>query len=113
MLHTSSKSHSSLVLPHHLSYTALPNALIPFPTPVAAIYRGKDNRLSLRQEVTISHQCQFDLRRFPFDEQQCALTFQMGEMESLLVKLKRGEEGVVYKGPKQLPEYKVRETWIA
>ncbi|XP_037790048.1 gamma-aminobutyric acid receptor subunit beta-1-like [Penaeus monodon] len=76
----------------------------------AAIYLGKDNRLSLRQEVTISHQCQFDLRRFPFDEQQCALTFQMGEMESLLVKLRRGEEGVVYKGPKQLPEYKVSQV---
>ncbi|ROT80481.1 CRE-MOD-1 protein [Penaeus vannamei] len=73
--------------------------------------RVKEGGLRWRHgEVTISYQCQFDLRRFPFDEQQCALTFQMGEMESLLVKLRRGEEGVVYKGPKQLPEYKVSQV---
>ncbi|XP_069982915.1 serotonin-gated chloride channel mod-1-like [Penaeus vannamei] len=56
--------------------------------------------------MSVSFQCQFDLRWFPFDHQRCSLNFRLSEVESKLVKVIALEPQ--YLGPEKLPEYQVR-----
>lgn len=69
------------------------------------MYPGSGNPLVLRQELSISFQCQFDLRWFPFDNQRCSLNLRLNEVESKLVHTVASEPQ--YLGPEKLPEYEV------
>ncbi|XP_047474269.1 uncharacterized protein LOC125028805 [Penaeus chinensis] len=71
----------------------------------AIVYPGSGNPLLLRQELSISFQCQFDLRWFPFDNQRCSLNLRLNEVESKLVHTVASEPQ--YLGPEKLPEYEV------
>ncbi|ROT70079.1 putative leucine zipper transcription factor-like protein 1 isoform X2 [Penaeus vannamei] len=76
----------------------------------AVVFPGLGNPLLLRQELSITFQCQFDLRWFPFDNQKCSLSFRLNDVESKLVSMIASK--TIYLGPEKLPEYKVRRVTL-
>ncbi|ROT70082.1 hypothetical protein C7M84_011652 [Penaeus vannamei] len=52
----------------------------------AIVFPGSGNPLLLRQELSITFQCQFDLLWFPFDNQRCSINFRLNDVESKLVR---------------------------
>lgn len=49
------------------------------------------------------YHCVFDLRLFPFDEQECEMIFRMRSATKKLVQLKAGD--LIYDGPKVMVEF--------
>ncbi|XP_042858382.1 glycine receptor subunit beta-like [Penaeus japonicus] len=76
----------------------------------AIMFPGSGNPLLLRQELSITFQCQFDLLWFPFDNQQCSINFRLNDVESKLVRMIASEPQ--YLGPEKLLEYEVRQVTL-
>ncbi|XP_042858229.1 glycine receptor subunit alpha-3-like [Penaeus japonicus] len=76
----------------------------------AIVFPGLGNPLLLRQQLSITFQCQFDLLWFPFDNQQCSINFRLNDVESKLVRMIASEPQ--YLGPEKLLEYQVRRVTL-
>ncbi|ROT79297.1 neurotransmitter gated ion channel [Penaeus vannamei] len=74
----------------------------------AVLFSGTESPLLLRQELSITFQCQFNLQWFPFDNQRCSLNLRLNDVESKLVRMVASDPQ--YTGPKKLTEYEVREV---
>ncbi|XP_069163863.1 uncharacterized protein [Procambarus clarkii] len=51
------------------------------------IYLGSENTLELRQMYTVAFTCQFLLQRYPFDSQECSITFSLVDLPPSFVLL--------------------------
>ncbi|CAB4058009.1 unnamed protein product [Lepeophtheirus salmonis] len=67
------------------------------------IYQGRDNSIILARKVYVEYGCSFDLRRFPFDTQECTMNFTMDSAKSKYVILEAKE--VNYHGKIMLLEF--------
>lgn len=52
------------------------------------IYLGSENSLVIAQKYYAEYGCTFDLRNFPFDDQQCTMNFTMDSAKASYIVLK-------------------------
>ncbi|XP_066941401.1 LOW QUALITY PROTEIN: uncharacterized protein [Macrobrachium rosenbergii] len=67
------------------------------------LYAGADNSMKIVQQYTVQFMCLFRLQMYPFDTQQCLLSFNITNMEQNFIFQK---VGVLFSGERRLLEYK-------
>ena len=72
----------------------------------AYVYSGSENRHFISREFTTLWLCQFDMRWYPFDTQECKMQFKNLNKASYFAALNR--VNLSYVGPKDLTEYVVK-----
>ncbi|XP_068216480.1 uncharacterized protein [Palaemon carinicauda] len=74
------------------------------------LYAGADNSMKIVQQYTVKFMCLFSLQMYPFDTQQCLLSFNITNMEQNFIFQKAG---VIFSGERRLLEYKcIREQML-
>lgn len=69
------------------------------------VFLGSENPLVVHRKYTVEFTCDFLLGDYPFDTQNCAMTFQLKKTTAEEATLRIG--AVTYTGPDALIEYKV------
>ena len=72
----------------------------------AYVYSGKENKHFISKEFTTLWLCQFDMKWYPFDTQECKMQFKNLNKDSHFAALIRGN--LTYLGPRDLTEYVVK-----
>ena len=72
----------------------------------AYVYSGKENKHFISKEFTTLWLCQFDMKWYPFDTQECKMQFKNLNKNSHFAVLNRGN--LTYVGPRDLTEYVVK-----
>ncbi|XP_071540667.1 uncharacterized protein [Panulirus ornatus] len=76
------------------------------------VYTGPENPMSVRRKYSITFQCQFDLKMYPFDEQFCHLELTMLSASSRLLVFDEKATTAIFQGNPQLVEYFVGDVDI-
>ncbi|KAK8744854.1 hypothetical protein OTU49_000653 [Cherax quadricarinatus] len=76
------------------------------------VYAGPENPMSVRRKYSITFQCQFNLKMYPFDEQFCNLELTMLSASSRLLVFDKVATTAVFNGNPQLVEYFVGDVDI-
>ena len=71
------------------------------------VFRGHKNRLTFLRRYQAQYHCVFDLRLFPFDEQECLMVFRMRSATRKRVILNPGS--LDYRGPRVMVEFVLEE----
>ncbi|KAK8744856.1 hypothetical protein OTU49_000653 [Cherax quadricarinatus] len=77
------------------------------------VYSGLENPISVRRKYSITFQCQFDLKMYPFDEQVrefCHMELTMLSASSRLLVFDKAATKAIYRGNPQLVEYFVGDV---
>ncbi|XP_037783103.1 uncharacterized protein LOC119579386 [Penaeus monodon] len=74
------------------------------------VYSGPENPLTVRRKYSITFQCQFDLKMYPFDQQYCDLELTMLSASSRLLVFDESATRALFDGNPQLVEYTVGEV---
>ncbi|KAG7175156.1 Glycine receptor subunit beta-like 2 [Homarus americanus] len=74
------------------------------------VYSGLENPISVRRKYSITFQCQFDLKMYPFDEQFCHMELTMLSASSRLLVFDASGTKAMYEGNPQLVEYFVGDV---
>ncbi len=74
------------------------------------VYKGHKNRLVYLRRYQAQYHCVFDLRLFPFDEQECLMIFRMRSATRERVILEPGE--LSYKGPRVMVEFTLDQLFM-
>ena len=72
----------------------------------AYVYSGKENKHFLSKEFSTLWMCQFDMKWYPFDTQECNMQFKNLNKNSQFTALNIGN--LTYVGPRDLTEYVVK-----
>ena len=72
----------------------------------AYVYSGKENKHFISKEFTTLWLCQFDMKWYPFDTQECKMQFKNLNKNSYFATLNRGN--LTNLGPRDLTEYVVK-----
>ena len=73
------------------------------------MFSGEDTPIYLENILTLEVVCNFDLKYYPFDRQECDATILLTETSSTFVILTPRE--IVYHGSKKLTEYEVTDLY--
>ena len=73
-------------------------------------YSGKDNPIIFKKIQAQSFICEFALRSYPFDTQNCTVHLELLPELKNLVEISRGDLGAFYTGPKELTQYTIKEV---
>ena len=73
------------------------------------LYRGNRNPIILKKIQSQSFICEFALRVYPFDTQNCTVNLELLPELKNLVEIRRGVRGALYTGPKELTQYTVKD----
>ncbi|XP_069159991.1 LOW QUALITY PROTEIN: uncharacterized protein [Procambarus clarkii] len=76
------------------------------------VYSGPENPISVRRKYSITFQCQFDLKMYPFDEQFCHLELTLLSASSRLLVFDEATTRALFQGNPQLVEYFVGDVDI-
>ncbi|XP_045624930.1 uncharacterized protein [Procambarus clarkii] len=76
------------------------------------VYAGLENPISVRRKYSITFQCEFDLKMYPFDEQFCHMELTMLSASSRLLIFDKATTKAIYQGNPQLVEYFVGDVDI-
>ncbi|XP_042210813.1 gamma-aminobutyric acid receptor subunit delta-like [Homarus americanus] len=69
------------------------------------VYSGLENPISVRRKYSVTFQCQFDLKMYPFDEQYCHLELTMLSASSRLLVFNEAASTAIFQGNPLLVEY--------
>ena len=70
------------------------------------IFDGSRNKIRYSRQITVNWMCNYDMRWYPFDQQNCEMVF-FSQEPILLVPLK-----TEYMGPKVLPQHFVKSVTV-
>ncbi|KAG0726719.1 Gamma-aminobutyric acid receptor subunit rho-3 [Chionoecetes opilio] len=76
------------------------------------VYPGPENPMSVRRKYSITFQCQFHLKMYPFDEQFCHLELTMLSASSRLLVFDEVGTAAIFEGNPNLVEYFVGDVDI-
>ena len=86
-----------------------------FPTPPDpadaienVIYNGSGTPLELTQRIKIKYDCRFDVKKFPFDEQNCSFIMKINRQKRTSVQF-ISNRYAVYKGPTFIDQFAIGE----
>lgn len=71
------------------------------------LFEGKHSSIHLDRKYSITFQCQFSLKRFPFDEQECSMVLTMLSASHRLVVFDAENSNITFVGNGELVEYTV------
>ena len=60
------------------------------------LYKGSENSIVVSRKYYAEYGCTFDLRSFPFDDQQCTMNFTMDSAKASYIKLVTEEKDITY-----------------
>lgn len=75
------------------------------------IYLGTENSLVISRKYYAEYGCTFDLRSFPFDDQQCTMNFTMESAKASYVALNITEHDITYQGEILLLEFFIKDIF--
>lgn len=71
------------------------------------LFEGKHSPIHLDRKYSITFQCQFSLKRFPFDEQECSMVLTMLSASARIIVFDPSSSNVTFIGNGELVEYTV------
>ncbi|XP_066940763.1 LOW QUALITY PROTEIN: uncharacterized protein [Macrobrachium rosenbergii] len=76
------------------------------------VYAGPENPISVRRKYSITFQCQFDLKMYPFDVQYCHMELTMLSASNRLLVFDEAATDAIFEGNPNLVEYFVGNVAI-
>ena len=74
----------------------------------ADVFEGGWASLIMRKEYFIMFECEFELRSYPFDTQQCQMIFRLRGVTQRYMYFSEDYQGITFKGLKDLTEFTVK-----
>ena len=76
-----------------------------------AVYNGSSNPIELTQRMKIKYDCRFDVKKFPFDDQNCSFIMKIKQQKMISVRFV-STRNAVYDGPPIVDQFSIGKIYI-
>ena len=87
-----------------------PEPLAPSAAIENEIFNGSHNPLKLTQRMKINYDCRFDVKKFPFDDQNCSFIMKINQQKMTTIRL-ISNHNAVYKGETMVDQFAIAEIY--